>query len=124
MRKELGANMALIEAGRLSADLTSELRTATLDQQSVRAEGVVLELIWEVTTAAGAADDEIDFTLKLEESSDDSSYSAVHTYAFSIVVDDNNAEHKGSARVCLPINPHGRYLQGSAIVAAGTGDRS
>ena len=121
MRKELAALCALIEVGRLSADLTTELRTGTLDQQATPAEGLILELIWEVTTAAGATADEIDFTVTVEESDDDTTYTVNTTYAFSIVVDDNNFEHTGSARVAIPINGLKRYVQGAAIVAAGTG---
>lgn len=122
MRPELAYKCALPEVGRLSADLTTQLNSGTLDQQSVKAEGLMADVVWEATTAAGATGDEIDFTVDIDDSADGTNWTTQKTYARSVVVDDNNFEHVGSMRVPLPsLNSLRRYVRASVTLAAGTG---
>lgn len=122
MRAELAAELALPETGRLSADLTSVLNSASINQATLGAEGLFVDIVWEATTASGASGDDIVFTVDIDDSADNASFTTVKTYTHTVVVDDNDAEHYGRIRLPLPnLNGLRQYVLASVTLAAGTG---
>lgn len=102
-------------------DVTSAVSTAEVDRHDRELMHAALVVTGTVALTGGAANDEIDITLEIEDSATSGSgYADFKSKVFSVVVDDNS-----TATFCavLPVKllKAERYIIGKCTVEAGTG---